>query len=146
MGIPLKDYDQVEAWKGSVKMPLGWNTVTITEAIEGKSKNGHDQVEITYTADDGGASVREWIVFAEGSIGKAKAITDAVGIQPQGGDWEFPTAQLKGKKLLVNVQEEPSFKDPTKVYRNVVAHAEVGTHASVENANGSTGSDDEIPF
>lgn len=149
MSIPLKDYDQVEAWKGSTLIPLGWNTVKITKAEEGKSKNDHPQVELEYTAVDGGATIREWLVFTEGSIGKAKAVTDAAGIEPQGGEWAFPTEQLVGKKLLVFVAEEPSYKDPQKTYRNVVSHAKVGTEVPANTdglgANGTTANDD-IPF
>lgn len=150
MGIPVKDFDQVEAWKGSTLIPLGWNTVKITKAEEGTSRNNHPQVELEYTAEDGGATIREWLVFTEGSIGKAKSVTDAAGIEPKGGDWEFPTEQLVGKKLLVFVAEEPSFKDPDKTYRNVKSHAPIGTDVPADTSglsgNGTSGSSDDIPF
>ena len=135
MSIKVKDMDQVEGWTGGGTLGVGIHNVRITRATETVSTGGHDQVVVEYTALDGGASIRDWITFArggdgqikQGSLARARSLLDAVMIEPQGGDWEFPVAQLEGKKLQITVQEEPKWDDPEQTVLKVFA-------VDVENA------------
>jgi hypothetical protein len=148
MGIKLKDFDQVEAWKGGGGMlPPGKHHVEITETTEGTSSGGHDQIEIQFEAVNGTGGIKDWIVFAPAALGKARMLLEAVGIVPQGGDWEFPTGQLSGKKLTITVIEEPDRRDPTKTRRRVAAYEEGDKGGAAFDASEfGPKNDDDLPF
>jgi hypothetical protein len=146
MGIPMSGIEQASAWKGGGMLNKGWHTVTIDAAEEGQSRNGHPQVEIDYSSNDG--SIKEWLVFTEGTLGKARALLEAVGIEPK-NDENFPTAQLVGKKLSIFVGEEPDYKDPRKMRLRVQGYDEPGKSSAESGAgpvDGTGLADDDIPF
>jgi hypothetical protein len=147
MGIKVKDLDQVEAWKGGAILPPGRHTVTITKAEEGTSSGNYPQVELEFSSDQG--SIRDWIVFTENTLGKARQLLDAAGIAPEGGEWDFPTERLPGKRLSILVQEQPDRNDPTKTRTKVVSYEDLSqaTPGSSDPFAGVSGSnDDDVPF
>lgn len=144
MSIQVKDFDKVEAWKGAPMLPLGWNTVTIETAEEGRSSGDNPQVELQYIGD--GGSMRDWVVFTEASLGKAKALLKATGHPAADkAEFEFPTHELPGRSLRVFVGEEQDYKDPSKMRRRVQAYERIGS-SDVPGSDDGHHQDDDIPF
>lgn len=161
--IKVKDIDQVEGWTGGGEMlQPGTHNVRVERATETLSSGGYDQVELEYTSIEGAGSIRDWLTFAtdengqikRGSLARARALLDAVMIEPESGEWEFPTQRLVGRKLQIVVVEEPKYDDPSETQLSVFsvdvfnASPESGPDTrDLPGANGqTTGSDDEIPF
>lgn len=151
--ISVSNMDQEKAWSGGAMLGPGQHQVQIERADEGKSSGGHDQVELEFAATNGSGSIRDWLVFTPKTLGKARSLLDAVGIEAQSGEWEFPTSQLVGKNLTITVGQEPDRQGATnddgtpKMRTRVYAYAEPGTStaSTTGNGNGSSG-DDDIPF
>lgn len=152
MTIKVTAMDEVQPWSGTSILGAGNHPVSIGSAVEGTSRNGHDQVELEFDALDSTGSIRDWLVFTEGTLGKARMLLDAVGIQAQSGDWEFPTAQLVGRRLTITVAEEPDYNDPAKTRMRVKAYLPAAEQPSdiptppAEPAATPVADDSGIPF
>jgi hypothetical protein len=154
MGIKLTDMDKVEAWSGGAMLGPGTHNVTIERADEGKSSGGHDQVELEFVSNAGAGSIRDWLVFTPATLGKARQLLDAVGIEAQSGEWEFPTAKIVGRKLEIMVNEVPHYDESKRAkgetQRKVTEYRTPGSGDGVPgDTNGlgpASASDDDIPF
>jgi hypothetical protein len=141
MPIKIKDMDKVEPWSASNILGPGRHLVTIEAAVEGTSSGGHDQVELEFDAMNGSGSIRDWLVFTPATLGKARQLLDAVGIQPAGDEWVFPTDELRGRRLTIVVaQEEYQGNQKTRV------QAYLPPETSGESANGAPADDSPLPF
>lgn len=143
----------VEAWTGGGVLPPGWHLCRI-EALDDtqRSRNDYDQLVIEWSAVEGehaGLGITEWLVITANSLGKVKAFLDAIGV-PTDGEVRIEAAELRGRRAMVLVQNEPDRVDPDKVRSRVKAHAlppggasgaPVGAAASAAMAR-----NDDIPF
>lgn len=159
--IKVQDIDKVDGWSGGGTLGVGVHDVRIDRATETVSSGGHEQIEVEYQSLDDGASIRDWITFAkdqngqikQGSLARARALLDAVMIEPQSGEWEFPIAQLEGKKLQITVKEEPKYggvegETILRVFAVDVLNAAQTTPGDTRDLPGANGpaDDAELPF
>lgn len=147
MSIRVNDMDKVDAWAGGGILGPGKHEVEIGSAQEGMTRNDNPQVEIEFDALDGSGSIRDWLVFTPNSLGKARMLLDAIGIAPESGEWEFPTHQLGGKRLTIQVGLEPDYRDPSKTRNRVQAYLPAG-QGDAEPAEAASVPDGEpdLPF
>lgn len=125
MTITLPDLSSVEAWKGGGILPPGKHTCRITDARDGTSSGGHPQIEIEWEAVEGehaGSSIREWVVITERSLGKIRALLDAIQFQVPAGAFQLDVTALVGKRATITVVHEPDRVDPAVKRSRVVAH------------------------
>ncbi len=123
--MKLKDMDKTEAWSSNVMLPVGWHTVTITEAEEGKSSNDNPQIELRLEGENG--SIRDWLILTEKSMGKIKAAIVACGIEVKGGSWDFDAETMVGRQVRIFVGEEDDRQNPGQKRKRVMAYDQAGT-------------------
>lgn len=142
--MKLGNVSTVEAWKAGATPPPGKYTARIDDCSEGESSGGYPQFTISWTVVGGsfdGAEITEWLVVSnptdQQSIGMKKlmGLVDAVGIDRSVPDFELTADMLKGKHAQIVVVEEPSYKDPSKMYKNVAGHR-AAEHAPDNGSNG----------
>jgi hypothetical protein len=146
--MKVKDLDQTEAWSGSILGP-GRHAVKIVKATEGTSSNQNPQIELEYQSLNSPGTIREWLVVLPTTYGKLKALLDAVGLVPEGGEWDFPTQSLVGRKLAIWVDEETDRQDPTKKRNRVNAHEALDTSdvpADTSGFGAQSASEADLPF
>ncbi len=146
------DLSGVEAWKGGGILPPGWHLCRIEAADDTQtSRGGHRQLIVEWSAVKGehaGLGITEWIVITPQSLGKLKALLNAVGIATDEGEVRLEPDVLHGRQAMVFVQNEPDRNDPEKVRSRVKAHDRaVGIAAPVPAAAASSmARHDDIPF
>lgn len=167
MTIEVTDIDQVEGWTGaSAVLDPGVYNVRIERAEEVTSSGGHDQVELEMSDLAGAGSIRDWLTFArddfgaikQGSLARARAVLDAVGIVAQSGTWAFPTQALVGKQCQIEIVESPKL-DGSGTRKEVFSYATAGAQPTGATGSGvpadtrdlpgvhaQVSDDDKIPF
>lgn len=154
MTIKVEGMDQVEAWKGGVILPPGKHTVIVETADEGESSGGYPQVEILFVSTEGLGEIRDWLTFSrsstvawEASLGRAKMLLEAVGIESKGGEWEFPTNDLVGKRLKITVAEEPKYNEPERLVSKVKGFQPLDESDMPADTSGlGNGNEGPLPF
>ena len=120
-------FETVDPWVPSqgVHLKEGNWVVTIQEAEPATSKNGNAQIKLQLASDQG--EKKDWLTYGGSEVGVQKLVglfrgagvqlldSDAVEgvVKPE------KVAQLVGKQVGVVLRDEPSFKDPSKVYAEV---------------------------
>ena len=155
MTITLHDIDGEESWAVGRMLPLGVHDVTIAEVAQSNTSNNNPQIEMKF-ANKEGDYIRDWLVVVPNTYGKVLQLLEAVGIEPQPGDWDFDPGTLFEKRLQIRVGEEPDREDPTQMRSRVFAYMALGTvtqtggdvPADTTGLVGATSgsSDDDIPF
>ena len=151
------DFEGAEKWETNTDsyLPVGNHVVEITSAEGGRSKNGHPQITLEVGNELG--TKKDWLVYSEkNGVSKVATLFEIAGVQLLNTDQDETgallapkVAQLVGKKVGVVVREEPSLKDPTKMYANIKGYVPVEAIkdvAPVATASASGVSDDDIPF
>lgn len=150
MTIKIKDLDKVETWKGGGLLGPGAHIVTIESVVESTSSGGHPQIEIDFAADDGGGSIRDWLVVIPKTYGKVKSLIEAAGLKIEGDEWAFEPNTLVNRRLRIRVGDEPDFKDPSKTRARVQSYEQLPT--DVPGGNGgapqpaAASDDSDLPF
>jgi hypothetical protein len=139
------DFDSTESFDitnaaGQI-LKTGNYVAKITKAEGGKSSGGHPQLELQLEAPEG--EVRDWIIYNNGfGQKKLKGLMTKLGLNPtQEQKDEMATTGLlpdalvsvfAGKTVGIQVREEPSYKDPSKLRSTVHAY---GTPAEIQAAD-----------
>lgn len=153
MRVPsMKD---VESYKGGNRLQPGWHDVRISACKE--DTNGDKPfIQVTFE-NNAGESLDRRLYVTEKSFGFLKPFLEAVGVNTD-EDFDLNPSGLVNRRLRVKVAMEPSYKDPTKLYANVVEYepAGEGGSAPVDSSDplaqyagataGSAPSEDDIPF
>ena len=151
------DFEGAEKWETSTDsyLPVGNHVVEITRAEGGRSRNGHPQ--ITLEVGNALGTKKDWLVYSEkNGVSKVATLFEIAGVNLLNTDQddtgalkEAKVAQLVGKKVGVVVREEPSLKDPSKMYANIKGYVPVeaiADAAPVVSASPSGVAEDDIPF
>lgn len=127
MTITVHNIDQEEAW-ATRRQPTeaGWHTVQIEKAIESESTQNNSQYEMDFGNDDYVIRFDRLTVVPQ-TYGKVLQFLNAIGVEPQPGDWDLPEAEtLIGKRLSVRVEMEPDQDNPDKFWPRVRAYDKPG--------------------
>jgi hypothetical protein len=140
--------DGVEAWKGGMLLPPGVHAVEITDAEEKTSSNGTPQAEFEFRAiggDHDGGTIRDWLTLTPEAFGRVRQFLEAVRYQIPPGEFEMPTAQLKGRQCVIVVRNELyQGQERTKVKAYQPLQGDIPTPTGVGATNGKD--DDDLPF
>lgn len=145
MSIPLKDIDKAEAWSGL--LPEGSYVMRVTDASEGKSKGGHDQIILdmeVIAGDKTGATCKDWIVVNENTAGRVKQVLDALDYQIPAGEFELKVSELIGRPAMVTVRHR---EWDGQMRTNIAAYN--AAPDGVESGRPDSGAakrDEDIPF
>jgi len=120
-----------EAWSaGGGLIQPGIHSCKITEAKEGTSSGGYDQIELELTNDQG-ATIRDWLVITPKTLGKIKQVLDACGVGVPEGEFDLTASDLQGKSAEIVVAEEPgqdgNTRSRVKAYREASGQSELAT-------------------
>jgi hypothetical protein len=116
MAIPV-NFDGVDAWQGGGMLPEGMHTCRIKSAEEGRSSNGHPQVELEFEAVEGeyvGATIRDWLVVVPQTFGKVKQLVEAAKLDYPAGEFALEARDLVGRRVAILVREEPDHKGESR--------------------------------
>jgi hypothetical protein len=155
------DFEGAKSWDVSQDTFLkeGNHVVEILSADGSeRSKAGHPQ--ITLEIGNAQGTKKDWLVYGEANgVSKVATLFRAAGVHLMNTDvgddgalLEAKIKQLVGKQVGAVLRDEPSFKDPTKVYANVKGYlpaADVkplATQAIGTNGGATASSVDEVAF
>jgi hypothetical protein len=127
MTPPQFDFEEAPSWDVSQGTFLGEgnHVVEVKEAGRSLSKNGGPQIALVIGNNLG--EKKDWLTYSEkNGVSKVATLFRAAGVQLLNADVEedgqiaeAKVQQLIGKKVGAVLRNEPSFKDPTKVYAEV---------------------------
>lgn len=121
------DFENAETWvpNQGTFLPEGNWVVTITSAEPATSKQGNPQI-LLQIADSQGREKKDWQTYGEATgVSKVATLFRSAGVQLLNSDVTggvispAKVAQLVGRSVGVVMRDEPSFKDPSKVYAEV---------------------------
>ena len=140
----------------NIDPPLGFHTVTISDAKSGTSKKGEEYIIIEYTLDGAGT----WIDYKQttkggspfpGGIKSAKILLQSLGLpNVDAATLDASLAMLIGKQYSVEVVNADKINNTTGVpYKNTKVHSAVAVQAKPAEAIApvaAPAADDVIPF
>lgn len=126
-----------------------------------RTSTNKPQLVLELQDDKTNGTIRDWLVITPKSIGKIAQLYDAAGVErPRadevGSDGTLSHSaadRLVGKKVGFIVRDEPSLKDPAKIYGRVQGYVDrsritsTGSGASSSSVSaGGRVADEDIPF
>ena len=152
--MDLSNLKDVEGRTGGGVLPLGWHTVKVVEAEDGKSSGGHDEFRLRFENSSGG--IRAWEQITEKRAPWIKGMIEAMGVDfDQIDASNFSAESLVGRSVSIFVGEETGQDGITKRKR-VQGYDKPGKGGG-SNGSGVPGDtdgfgprgvadDDDIPF
>jgi hypothetical protein len=148
MTIKLGNLKGVEAWNAGGGLPAGEHICRIDDAKPGKSKNGYEQIELTWTAIDGpfqGAEKRDWLTLTENSMGKVVALLEAVSFEIPDGDLDLKVSDLIGRHAAVVVRDVQKYNgEPGELVPKIMGYKR--PVRDVVKTGASDIADSDLPF
>lgn len=147
--LNIPDLSEVEAWTG---LEPGTYQARVADAKIGRSRSNHPELELAFQigrqAEDGvtefrpgGGTITDWIAVTEKSLGRVRALTDALQLPPSIGTLQ--RSALIGQRATIRVGHHPT-PDGGQVLRVKGYALPEGDARVVEAADRSGG--DDIPF
>ena len=87
----------------------GSYTVTITDAVEGASSKGTPCIELDMEIMDGeykGRGLKDWVYVTDAAMWRVKQLLKAAQYPFPEGEFDFPPAELIGRKVDLDVRHE----------------------------------------